>query len=194
MPATVVMPSLATAWFVMTFPIVIIDAAYVLLRAPPGTYADPLRHPFGDVLPLSLWNLYAEHDHRYASNDDAFVVAQSYLNLAEAALGLLALMVALLGFYRAGLVTAIVVSLMTVYKTVIFFLMDFVEKGKFTNHNSLEDKIKFIWAPSSFWIIIPSIILVQCFGALRRLDQRTPKKQRHGSPSTESDSSKKKKH
>lgn len=165
----IVMPRTATFWFIITLPIVLIDGAYVLLRAPPGTYLDPSIHPYADTLPLSLWNTYAAHDHRYQSNDDAFVVAQTYLNFVEAALGLVALCVALLGFYRLGLATAIIVSLMTVYKTVIFFLMDVVEGGKFTKHNTFQEKLTVIWLPSSLWIIIPSIIILQCFNALLKL-------------------------
>eukprot|EP00796_Vickermania_ingenoplastis_P004189 gene4189-3027_t len=171
MPTKIVMPNLGTFWFLINIPIVLIDAAYVLLRAPPGMYPDPSIHPYGNMAPLSWWNTYAIYDHRYHSNDDAFVVAQSYLNIAEAVLGLAALCIAMLGYYRSGLGTAIAVCWMTIYKTIIFFLMDVVEEGKFTKHNTLQDKVLMIWLPSSFWIIIPFILMLQCFSAMRDLER-----------------------
>lgn len=44
----------------------------------------------------------------------------------------------------------IVTSVMTLYKTVMYFMMDVVEKGKYTNHNAAMQKIMMILIPSSF--------------------------------------------
>lgn len=159
------MPFLATLWFMATTPIVMVDAIFVLTRALPESCADPRIHPLEKYFPFKLWSVYASYDNRYYPNDDAFVTVQSYLNLLEVILGLLAVVLTLLKFHRAGLGLGMIVSVMTVYKTVMYFLMELMEDGKYTKHNTMMENSIMVWLPSSFWIVIPTINFFQIFSS-----------------------------
>lgn len=155
---------LAIFWYIMVTPVVLIDGIFVLNRAPANS-PNP-RHPLADTIPFSYWTIYERYDRRYAPNDDAFVVAQSYLNLLEVFLGLVILFLALCGAQGSAIKLSIVVSMMTLYKTILYFVMDIAEGGKFTKHNSFQDNCLMVLLPSSFWILVPGIILYQCFSSL----------------------------
>ncbi|CAD2215508.1 hypothetical protein AGDE_04290 [Angomonas deanei] len=65
---------------------------------------------------------------------------------------------------------------MTFYKTVLYFVMDIVEGGKYTKHNSMKDQIQFVIIPSSFWLIVPAYILYVCLGLLKQVTVAAPRK------------------
>lgn len=174
MPATIMLPTLAIFWLLSMIFVIPIDAVYVLLRAAPGESPDPAFHPYGEMRPISWWNTYAAYDHRYRPNDDVFVVVQAYLNLAELVIGYVAVTVGILGYHRTGLGMTIAVSIMTIYKTVIYFMMDIVDGGMYTNHNSFAAKTMMITFPASIWIVVPAMIVFQCFTALKKLEHLRP--------------------
>lgn len=156
---------LALVWFTLVTPIVLIDGIFVLTRAPAS--ASDHTHPLADTIPFKYWTIYAQYDRRYSSNDDAFVVAQSYLNLAEVALGMVAVVLEVaLKAHGAALKLAIVVCMMTLYKTIIYYVMDVVEGGTYTKHNSPREQFLMVTLPSSFWVIVPAFIMKQCFDSL----------------------------
>ncbi|KAK7198103.1 Emopamil binding protein [Novymonas esmeraldas] len=156
------LPLFPKIWFLLSAPVVVVDAIFVLMRA----NSVDVPHPLADTPPFKYWLIYAEHDHRYAPNDDAFVVLQSWLNLVEVALGLLVALLALGRAQNAAIKLAIVVSLMTLYKTVIYLGIDVVEGSKYTKHNTLQDQVLMFVIPSSVWLVASSVILRQCFSAL----------------------------
>lgn len=172
------LPLLATVWFVVLAPIVVIDGIFVLTRAtsPGGA------HPLGDTVPFSYWAIYAKYDRRYAPNDDAFVVAQSWLNIVEVVMGLLTALLGLCKVNNLAIKLAIVVNMMTLYKTVMYYLIDIAENGKYTHHNTFQEQLLMVILPSSFWIIIPCIILRQCFRALNVAQVRAPSKAKPPQP------------
>jgi len=90
---SVTLPTLAKCWFLVVAPIVAIDATFVLYRA--SNANEP--HPLGETIPFKYWTTYAVYDRRYAPNDDAFVVAQSWMNGIEVLLGLVAVLLSFMG-------------------------------------------------------------------------------------------------
>ncbi|RNF08217.1 cholestenol Delta-isomerase [Trypanosoma conorhini] len=165
--ATLELPLLAKLWFLLTAPVVLIDGVFVLTRSS----SPSVPHPLADTPPFNWWVLYATYDRRYAPNDDAFVVVQSWMNMLEVALGILALVLSHRGSVVEGLQLALVVSVMTLYKTVLYLAMEVVEGGKYTKHNSTFDTLMMTVLPSSFWIIVPAMLIVQCG---RRLSGAVP--------------------
>ncbi|CAG9576712.1 conserved hypothetical protein [Leishmania major strain Friedlin] len=155
-------PLLAKIWFLAVAPVVILDAIFVLTRAKSVN----LPHPLAEVVPFRYWAIYAQYDRRYAANDDSFVVVQSWLNLVEVAVGLFVTLLAICDAQNVAIKLAIVVCLMTLYKTVFYCLIEIAEGGKYTRHNTVQEKLTMLIAPLSVWIVVPSLILRQCFRAL----------------------------
>jgi len=161
--SSVKLPALAKLWFLAVTPIVAIDAMFVLFRS-----SDPKQpHPLAETIPFKYWTIYEKYDLRYAPNDDAFVVAQSWMNVIEVVLGMVAVVLSQMNVHEAAVKLALIVAVMTMYKTVLYYLMDVAEDGKFTSHNTFKDKVLMVWVPSSFWIIVPAIIVAQCSRVLR---------------------------
>jgi hypothetical protein len=156
------LPLLAAVWFSAVAPVVVVDGLFVLTRS-----LDPaVPHPLRDVLPFNYWMMYAQYDHRYGPNDDAFVIAQSWLNLVEVGLGLLVVLLSLCHAKNAAVKLAILVAMMTLYKTVLYFALDIAEEGKYTKHNNFFEQLTMVVIPSSFWIIVPAIIIKKCLRVL----------------------------
>lgn len=137
---------LSVLWLLVSIPIVIIDATFVLNR--PWTLEQT-------TPPFSLWVTYTKYDKRYADAVDGFVRLQSWLNLVEVALQGLAVM-------TDSVKLAAAVSLMTLYKTVMYFGMEEADYGKYTKHNSFEDWLLMVGIPSAFWIVMPAYVLWDC--------------------------------
>ncbi|GET89757.1 hypothetical protein, conserved [Leishmania tarentolae] len=156
------LPLLAKIWFLAVTPIIIVDAIFVLTRAKSAN----VPHPLAEVVPFRYWTIYAQYDRRYAANNDPFVVVQSWLNLVEMAMGLLVTLFAMCRAQNIAIKLAIVVCLMTLYKTVFYCLVEIAEGGKYTQHNTLQEKLTVLIAPLSVWIVVPSVIVRQCFRAL----------------------------
>ncbi|EAN79146.1 Emopamil binding protein, putative [Trypanosoma equiperdum] len=156
------LPTVATAWLLLTAPVVLLDAVFVLNR--PKTPDTP--HPLGELVLFQPWTVYATYDRRYAPNEDAFVVAQSWMNLLEVTLGLLALLLSFSGYWKSAIKLAAVVSVMTFSKTLLYFVMDFVEGGEYTRHIGYLDKLLMVLLPSSVWIIAPFFTAIRCLQSL----------------------------
>ncbi|KEG11600.1 hypothetical protein DQ04_02451020 [Trypanosoma grayi] len=153
---------LAQFWLLLTAPVVLIDAVFVLTRA--ASPDEP--HPLANTPPFSFWELYATYDRRYGPNDDAFVVVQSWLNLLEIVLGVFSVVLTWKGDACRSVKLALIVSVMTAYKTVLYLALDVAEGGKYTRHNTALDMLTMVLLPSSLWIAVPTVVALQC---LRRL-------------------------
>ncbi|KAH9593077.1 Emopamil-binding protein [Trypanosoma melophagium] len=152
------LPLLAQLWFIVTAPVVIIDAIFVLSRS--KLENEP--HPLAETSPFNYWVLYATYDKRYAPNDDAFVVVQSWLNLLEVSLGLFAVFLSWRGDACSSIQLAFAVSVMTLYKTVMYLVIDIIEGGKYTQHNTPMDTITMVVLPSLVWVVMPAIVIKLC--------------------------------
>ncbi|HEY0117171.1 MAG TPA: hypothetical protein VGC04_00150 [Cellulomonas sp.] len=159
------LPRWVTAWLVVTAVIQTYDACYELLG--------PLSHAGGRL--AGLWPghlLYSRFDHRYAGFD-AFGSAQSWANLLE----VVALVCALALSRRfSAVVLALVVSVATFWKTVIYFLVE-ISSGLAMTRQSLEqgDLGGFLLVavlPNLVWIVVPLAVVITLSRQLLRLGRR----------------------
>lgn len=112
---------------------------------------------YGHLFPFTLWQIYAEWGGRYANPEDHFNRAQSILNVVELFMGVGALWK--FGTKsQKGAKLILVVSIMTFYKTCIYFLIEIVSGLEyFLSHNSVW--IQLLVAVLSLpWIICPAIL------------------------------------
>lgn len=148
-----VMPHWATAWAVISSLICIWDATYVITR--PRSMAN------GDL--FHIFTPYAKYitlDPLYGNLDNAFVLAQSYMNYAELTIALFS--VILYHIFRRrnlGCLILLIVSVMTWSKTVLYFIHDYIERPLHPQELPVEIEI---WEylllfiiPSSLWVIFP---------------------------------------
>ncbi|RPA94953.1 hypothetical protein L873DRAFT_1775255 [Choiromyces venosus 120613-1] len=164
-------PKVILLWLLLSTPVVLYDAAFILLR--PHTFTPN---------PLSfLWrghNFYATVDYVYSahalSEQDGFPAAQSFMNLIESALNILYLyLYSSTGAGSAGgLVVGFAAVVMTLSKTMLYLLNEVFAGGRHVLHNDLST---FIWCyavPSSLWILFPAWCTVWFGGEiLRRIDE-----------------------
>lgn len=145
------LPRWIKVWFAFTIPVVVWDAAFVLSR--------PDSLPGGSIAWIwSPYHLYLDVDRRYLDLSDTFVIAQSCMNLIEAALGGLALYLASRAHRRARLV-AFSVALMTLAKTVLYFMVE--AANGFANIAHAEPwRIALLYATmNGVWIVVPAMIV-----------------------------------
>lgn len=147
------LPRWACIWLLVSGLIQAYDALFVLTK------------PLSDVGgPLGfLWpghHLYGKYDARYASVD-AFGSAQSWGNLVEVCL---IFWVLRNRRSRAGAVLALVVSVATLWKTVIYFLVEICGRMAFTKHvldaGDITGFLGIVIAPNAFWLVFPTLVMV----------------------------------
>lgn len=148
------LPRWVVAWLVVTALIQTYDACYVLLGS--------LSHEGGRL--AGLWPghvFYSRFDHRYAGFD-AFGSAQSWANLLEVLVILWVLIVARRRF--SGVVLALVVSVATLWKTVIYFLVE-ISSGLEMTRQSLDQGdlggfLAVAVLPNLVWIVVPLAVVL----------------------------------
>lgn len=143
-------PSGLYLWLVVSALVVVFDAAYVLLR-PHSLRGGKYFHIFAP------YELYAKMDSLYAMNDDSFVVIQSWLNIVEAVLLLLAVGMSIsrnVSRKLWGAILAVVTSAFVFWKTVIFLLYDYDYTSIEVKQLTSEALLCYV-LPSSLWIIFP---------------------------------------
>ncbi|KAI0382993.1 hypothetical protein F5Y04DRAFT_251619 [Hypomontagnella monticulosa] len=163
---------LTLLWFAISLPLVIWDSGYVLLR--PWTMEGGHLH-----WPLyTPYKLYGEVDHVYGwkafNAHSGFTSAQGFLNVVETAMYFV-----YLWFYfgngatvagRAtrvltgrpaaiAVLTAFSAAIMTLSKTVLYWLQEYFSSYDNIGHNSLRDLI-FLWIiPNGLWLVFPSYMI-----------------------------------
>ncbi|KAI1343694.1 hypothetical protein F5Y15DRAFT_411550 [Xylariaceae sp. FL0016] len=172
-------PSPATLfWLAVSLPLVVWDSGYVLLR--PHTME-------GGRLHWPLWapyKLYGEVDHVYGwkafNAGNGFTSAQGFLNVIETAMYLAYLAI----YFRAGVarsggsggsnnikrvltgrsagwavILAFSAAVMTLSKTVLYWLNEYFSGYDNIGHNSLQDLI-FLWIiPNGAWLVFPTYMI-----------------------------------
>jgi hypothetical protein len=147
------LPRWVVAWLAVTALIQTYDACYELLG--------PLSHAGGAL--AGFWPghvFYSRFDHRYAGFD-AFGAAQSWANLLEVVVVVWALA---LRRRFSGLVLALLASVATFWKTVLYFLVE-ISSGLEMTRQSLErgDLGGFLLVavlPNLVWIVVPLAVVV----------------------------------
>ncbi|MBN9171967.1 MAG: hypothetical protein J0I70_16395 [Microbacterium sp.] len=156
------LPRWIVVWFVITAIIQTYDACYELLGA--------ISHKGGPM--AWLWPghvFYSSFDHRYAGFD-AFGSAQSWANLVE-----VVVLVWVLFHARrwSGVVVGLIVSVATLWKTVIYFLVE-ASSGLEMTRQSIErgDIVGFLMVailPNLVWIVVPLAVVITLGRQIRRV-------------------------
>lgn len=144
-------PTWAVYWIFVSSALVVPDFLYVLLQ--PHTLKDG---KWGGMLPFTIWHQYAEWDRRYSNPDDVFNFVQSILNVVESVLGVgIVLIFGQRSKVGAKLLTAL--SMMTFYKTVIYFLMEIVTGMEYIIHNPVPIRV-LVGLLSLPWLVVPAMV------------------------------------
>jgi hypothetical protein len=159
------MPLWVIVWLSISAAIQTYDACYVLLGS--------LSHAGGPL--AGFWPghvFYASFDHRYGTID-SFGSAQSWANLLEVIVIVWAL------FHAkkwSGVVVALIVTVATFWKTVIYFLVE-ISSGLEMTRQSVErgDLVGFLMVavlPNLFWIVFPLAVVITLGRQVYRVGQR----------------------
>ena len=154
-------PRFATYWILIGSAICIWDAGFVLNR--------PRSMPGGDL--HWFWVPYAKYitlDLLYGNMKNAFVVAQTWVNLLEIFTGLLALVLyhtnkgVNVKKANLGAFLLLVASIMTWAKTVLYFAHDHIDSVIFPENHpdmSMIDFIFLFFIPNVTWVCLPSLCI-----------------------------------
>ncbi|KAI1457203.1 hypothetical protein F4805DRAFT_457960 [Annulohypoxylon moriforme] len=163
---------LTLLWFGLSLPLVIWDTGYVLLR--------PLTMEGGSLhWPLyTPYKLYGEVDHVYGWKSfhahNGFTAAQGSLNVVETLMYLV-----YVGYYvgkgvsvkgrktkvltgrpaALAVLVAFSAAVMTLSKTVLYWLNEYFSGFDNIGHNSLEDLILLWIIPNGLWLIFPTYMI-----------------------------------
>ncbi|KAF3064131.1 hypothetical protein GL218_01246 [Daldinia childiae] len=163
---------LTLLWFAISLPLVIWDSGYVLLR-PLTMEGGPLHWPV-----YAPYKLYGEVDHVYGWKAfharNGFTSAQGALNVVETAMYLVYVYIYLgSGAAVAGRATRVLsgrpaalavvlafsAAVMTLSKTVLYWLQEYFSGFDNIGHNSLQDLVLLWIIPNGLWLIFPSYII-----------------------------------
>ncbi|XP_072039841.1 uncharacterized protein [Amphiura filiformis] len=155
------LPTWLAAWLTLSVLVVTWDATFVLTR--------PHSMPGGNLNWLySPYNLYITIDKRYGDMEDSFGLAQSWLNIVEIFLGIVAL---ILNYQRkpSALLVTLVVCTMTFWKTVLYNLM----YTRLANGEELgtDDPMMIIFCfviPNGCWVLFPGLAMWYLYNDILR--------------------------
>lgn len=160
------MPRWATIWAVLGSLVCIWDATYVLTR--------PRSMAKGDL--FHLFTPYAKYitlDPLYGNLKNAFVIAQSWMNLVEILLTLFAVFLYhLLGRRNLGCLILLVASVMTWSKTALYFIHDYFQRPLHPQDLPIEiatwEYVFMFIIPSLVWVIVPFSCMWSIAGQILR--------------------------
>ncbi|KAL1941661.1 hypothetical protein VTO73DRAFT_7100 [Trametes versicolor] len=145
-------------WFALTIPVIFWDAGYCFLR--------PRSMVGGDL--HWIWKpyaLYQEVDYVYGvrayQNGDGFTNAQSALNIVENFMNIAYLYLAHVSGSPAAPLVGFASAVMTLSKTVLYWLQEFYCGGCAVGHNDLKTLIVYWIIPNGLWLVVPSFIIWQ---------------------------------
>ncbi|KAI8576227.1 hypothetical protein K450DRAFT_257735 [Umbelopsis ramanniana AG] len=152
-------PKWIVGWFFISSLVVFWDAGYCLLR--------PLSMAGGKY--NWIWrpyNLYATVDYFYGPEaiaaNDGFTSAQSVMNVVENIVNLTYVYLATNPKINVGFANLVGFSgaVMTLSKTILYWLNDHCSGWAHTKHNDLQTFITLWVIPNGVWIVVPAIITV----------------------------------
>ncbi|OZJ05875.1 hypothetical protein BZG36_00934 [Bifiguratus adelaidae] len=162
-------------WFAISTILVVWDIFYCLLR--------PRSMLGGDLHWIwAPYNLYGKVDHGYGwpafNRGDGFTSAQAWMNLVESIMNvgyLYLLEKPSVSIGQANLL-AFAAVVMTLAKTVLYFLNDYCAGWRNSGHNDLYTWVTLYLVPNGMWILVPSILVIYFANDLVRRLSRTSKK------------------
>ncbi|KAL7284251.1 hypothetical protein PYCCODRAFT_1430122 [Trametes coccinea BRFM310] len=163
-------------WFALTIPVIFWDAGYCFLR--------PRSMVGGDL--HWIWKpyaLYQEVDYVYGiralEQGDGFTNAQSALNIVENFMNIGYLYLAHVTGSPVAPLLGFASAVMTLSKTVLYWLQEYYCGGCAVGHNDLKTLIVYWIIPNGLWLVVPSFIIWQLAkditGALRVADKAAQK-------------------
>ncbi|KAI0330653.1 hypothetical protein GY45DRAFT_728389 [Cubamyces sp. BRFM 1775] len=163
-------------WFALTIPVIFWDAGYCFFR--------PRSMVGGDL--HWIWKpyaLYQEVDYVYGlkalQNGDGFTNAQSALNIVENFMNIAYLYLAHVSGSPGAPLLGFASAVMTLSKTVLYWLQEYYCGGCAVGHNDLKTLIVYWIIPNGLWLLVPSFIIWQLAkditGALRVADRAAQK-------------------
>ncbi|KAH9523158.1 hypothetical protein Btru_065979 [Bulinus truncatus] len=148
------------AWFFMTAVVCTWDASFIMLR--------PYSLPGGSL--AFIWYLYKYYipvDQRYGDIQDDYVFAQSLLNYVEVIINIVTIV---LHYRRSSYttITAFTVTVMTFWKTVLYFLMfsEFCAGDTYRKGNTALQEFFLVVIPNGVWIVVPLFIMYSLWNKL----------------------------
>ncbi|KZV73388.1 hypothetical protein PENSPDRAFT_648925 [Peniophora sp. CONT] len=147
-------------WFLITAPVIAWDVGYCFAR--PRSFVGGDLHwiwePYG---------LYQNVDYVYGlpafERGDGFTNAQSLMNVVETVLNLHYLYLAHVRASPIAPVVGFATAVMTLSKTLLYWLQEYFCGGCAVGHNSMKDLLLLWVLPNGLWIVVPSMI-VYTFG------------------------------
>jgi len=159
--AKLTLPTWMKLWFIISSLIVMADVLFVLLRPHSmkgGAYANV---PFWNFYPI-----YYSIDRLYADMENAFVRAQSYINIVEIIGNVIGLSFFFMGRHARGLMVLLLAAQATLAKTLLYFVHEHCFQPDAANHptahNFPHDTWKYVvlyMLPNGMWIIFPLLIV-----------------------------------
>ncbi|KZW00855.1 hypothetical protein EXIGLDRAFT_603719 [Exidia glandulosa HHB12029] len=147
-----------TAWFVASAPVIFWDAGYCLMR--------PRSMRGGDLHWIwKPYSLYQDVDLVYGvkalEENNGFTSAQSAMNLIETFLNLYYVYLTHVSPSPYAPVVGISSAVMTLSKTVLYWLVEYYCNYCAVGHNNVVDLITLWIIPNGIWLIVPTLVIIR---------------------------------
>jgi len=156
------LPMWAIAWLIFTGLINLWDPAYVFMRP------DSMVGGKYEII-WRAQQIYSSVDKRYASLTDPWVIVCATFNVVEAFIGFFAVLQHFSGKQSRALITAFSVSLMTLFKTTIYYVIEHVEGWKYTI-DAFQNDYQNWWllfnVPNFFWFLFPTLVMITAYSRM----------------------------
>ena len=153
-------------WLIFTSIINVWNIGFVLNR--PTSIYNP-------IWSLS-YGIYTQVDTLYLDMNDNFIYSVSLINGFEVLLNCISLLTLGLRHFRAAGIIALIVSSMTLSKTIMYLLMEIVSGFEHTKQNNGLTFLTFYIFPNMLWILIPTLAIYVTSAAF--IKERPSKKEK----------------
>ncbi|KAF7324659.1 hypothetical protein MKEN_00507400 [Mycena kentingensis (nom. inval.)] len=145
-----------SAWFLLTAPIIAWDAMYCFMR--------PRSMEGGDLHWIwEPYSIYQRVDLVYGipalEEGDGFTNAQSFMNVVETLLNLIYVYTAHVKAWPSAPLIGLSAAVMTLSKTVLYWLQEYYCNYCAVGHNTLYDLIVYWLIPNGLWLVLPTLII-----------------------------------
>jgi hypothetical protein len=135
-------------WLTVSSFVVLWDVGFILAR-PHSMEGGKYSH---------IWAPYPNYynvDLAYADLNNPWIVAQTYGNIVESALNLFSVLLYFQGSVRLASVVAMNSTMMTFWKTVLYWVVEYCANFVNVGHNTTFDMIFVFIIPNGFWLVVP---------------------------------------
>jgi len=143
-------------WFLITAPVIAWDAGYCFMR-PRSMIGGDLHwiwEPYGIYQNIDLVYGVRAYEER-----NGFTNAQSFLNVIETVMNIVYLYLAHVSSSPVAPVVGFAAIVMTLSKTVLYWMQEYFCGGCAVGHNTTRDLIVYWIIPNGLWLVVPSAIV-----------------------------------